>query len=348
MGNLINSQDLFDAAYDQLGARARGIYAEYGDIMGAAPVHRGKLAKKTGASVNTIKQVLDFTELWGGPSNGRLAQLATQGSPLGAMHYIIPDAHFGPADKWGDFARARRLGVFIARLVKRAERLGQRLRVICLGDWWDMHSLCFYEKDTAGFGLHSVEADMDSGELALSVMMDAIGDYDPKKVTFTFTNGNHEKRLDKALKHREHGAMLRGNVRTHKAILEAAGWDFHPYMVPANVDGVAYAHCLPSGVMGRPIGGKNPSQTLLDKMHTSCVVGHSHIFNMSEAVDAFGNNLFAIVAGCYMEKSPDYAVGNTSSMWWRGTILLRGVKDGSLIGGHSTFTVNDMIAEVGY
>lgn len=352
----IDPENRYLIAYNQLGDRARSIYADYGDIMQAMPANRGKLAKKMGASVNTVGEVIKFTEVWGGPSNGGLAKARKDAADAGeaSCHLIIPDAHFSRKDRINNFLRAKRLGVYIAKVAARCKAKGRPLKVICLGDWWDMISLCFYEKDKASFGLQSVQGDMEAGEVAMAVMMDAFDEHltslgvklTGADIELHFTNGNHEMRLNKALTHTEHGVMLKG-TRTHQQIVEDFGWTFHEYMQPAKVDGVAYAHCLPSGVMGRAIGGTNATKSLLDKMMVSCVVGHSHVWDISVRTDAFGGKKFAIAAGCYYDKIPGYAK-TTGQMWWRGVTLLNGVRDGNLTRGYSNVTVDDMIDVVGY
>lgn len=356
MPKLIDPENRYLIAFDQLGARAKAIYEEYGDLMEACPANRGKLAKKLGASVNTVGQVISFVEVWGGPTNGGLpsilAEQANERQPN--AHYIIPDAHFSRKDRINGYMRAARLGVHMALSYIRCSRRGQVLRFVCLGDWWDMVSLCFYEKDSASFALQSVAEDIETGEVAMAVLMDAFHkalttrgvEFDASMATFDFTLGNHEIRVNKALKHAQHGPLLKG-VRSFSDILAEHGWRTHEYMKPANIDGVAYAHCLPSGVMGRAIGGVNAAKSLVDKMLVSCVVGHSHVLDLNVQTDAFGGKKFGLVAGCYYDRVPDYAA-STGHLWWRGVILLNGVKDGALLRGHAAVTVEDMIDTVGF
>lgn len=353
----MDPENRYLAAFNQLGPIAQDLYQEYGDLMEVMPANRNKLAQQTGSSVNTVRQVIEFVEVWGGPNNNSLQRLRAEEAPRPASHYIIPDAHFARKDQSYGFVRAERLGTHMGMHFMRCERKGQQVRFICLGDWWDMVSLCFYEKDNASFGLQSVREDIDCGAAAMGVMMDAFYCYLKERgieedsprmrmASFHFTNGNHEARLDKALRHAEHGPMLKGLPQI-RAICEDYGWTFHPYMQPANVDGVAYAHCLPSGVMGRAIGGVNATKSLLDKMMVSCVVGHSHLWDISVRTDAFGGKRFALVAGCYYEDVPSYAQ-STARMWWRGVTILNGVQDGCLVRSHAAVSIDDMVDVVGF
>ena len=270
-----------------------------------------------------------------------------------ACHFVIPDAHFSPSDQDTQFLRARRLGHYLAMVYKRCRQRGVPLRVICLGDWWDLVSLCFYEKNKAAFAQQSVVADMQAGETALAAMHLAFeercaeyGISADENIEYHFTNGNHEHRINTALEETATAPLLRG-MPTPQSIVEGMGWRFYPYMQPACIDGVAYAHCLPSGVQGRPIGGANIGKTLLDRMMTSCVVGHSHTYDMTFKVDAFGGRRFALVAGCYYDKVPNYAQA-TSHLWWRGVTVLNGVENGCLVRGVAAVTVEDIKDVVGF
>ena len=340
-------------ALRQLGPRARALYDQYGDLMEVLPPSRNKTAKKLGASVNTVKEVITFVEVWGGPGKNAHRQPDAEGRA--PAHFIIPDAHFDRKDRYDGFKRARRLGEYMAIVYLRCIQRGQELRVVCLGDWWDMVSLCKYDAAKTSFGHNDVKEDIETGDTAMAVMMEAFNgrcvasgvDYtQASDLSFTFTNGNHELRLDKARSEAATAALVKG-LPTHKSIVEGYGWRFHDYMVPANIDGVAYAHCLPSGVMGRPIGGVNAAKSLLDKMLVSCVVGHSHTYDLCLRTDAFGNTRFGLVAGCYYDRVPEYAK-TTAQMWWRGVFLLNGVRNGALIRGVSAITVEDMVDTVGY
>ena len=341
----VDPENRYLQAYLQMGRRAREIYTQYGDQMALLPVSRNKMAKKLGASVNTIKEVISFVDLWGGPSNGGLESALTSHQEVDNAPLVIPDAHFSRKDRVSGYLRAKRLGAYAAMVANRCHSKGQKLQVICLGDWWDMVSLCFYEKDKTTFGLQSVQEDIDAGADAIAAMMDEFkARVNPEAcVGFHFTNGNHELRLDKALATSEHGPMLKGT--THfREIVESHGWAWNDYMIPANVDGVAYAHSLPSGVMGRPISS---AKALIDKMTNSCVVGHNHCLDMAFRTNAFGQKMFGLVAGCYYDKTPQYAA-TTAKMWWSGVIILNGVRDGGLTRGHAAITVDDMINAVGY
>lgn len=349
-----DTEDRYLDAYMQMPEKARKLYMDYGDMMELLPAHRNKTAKKLGVSVHVVKQVLDFVALWGGPGNQQLqALLATGKAALPAnVHLVIPDAHFSRKDRANKFLRARRLGQYIGRVWTQCMKKGQYLRVVCLGDWWDMYSLNSFERGKAGFSEQNVAEDLATGEAALALMLDAMevqancSVVEPDTVSFHFTAGNHELRLDKAKQNNDTSPMVK-NLRSHRQIVEDLGWSYHDYMMAADVDGVAYAHCLPSGVMGKPIGGSGAARTLLNTHMVSCVVGHSHLYDMVLRTDAFGGRRFALVAGCYYDRIPRYAK-STGHLWWRGITILNGVRNGCLERGHAAVTVEDMKDVVGF
>ena len=99
--------------------------------------------------------------------------------------------------------------------------------------------------------------------------------------------------------------------------------------------------------MGKPIGGSGAARTLLNTHMVSCVVGHSHLYDMVLRTDAFGGRRFALVAGCYYDRIPRYAK-STGHLWWRGITILNGVRNGCLERGHAAVTVEDMKDVVGF
>lgn len=344
----MTDDERFLRAYNTLSPKARKLYRDLGDALAVIPAHQSKLVERTNLPRSVVAQVLPFVEVWGGPGDRGLDEkLTADGEP--AVHLIIPDAHFSRKDRMNNFARARRLGDYAALIAKKCATKNRRLRIVCLGDWWDMFSLCFYEKGKVGITQESVKEDLDTGYLALALFREALDrhqDVEPDSIDFHFLEGNHEERLVKARETAEYAPLL-NHLPSHRTLAEGCGWKYHEYMVPANIDGVAYAHCFPSGVMGRAIGGTAAAKTLLDKMMVSCVAGHSHVYDMMLRTDAFGGKRFALVAGCYYDRIPSYAKA-TGPMWWRGVTILNGVRNGCLERGHAAVTVEDMIEAVGY
>ena len=68
---------------------------------------------------------------------------------------------------------------------------------------------------------------------------------------------------------------------------------------------------------------------LINKLHQSCVAGHSHIQDVSVRTAVDGKKMLGIVAGCYThpESHGDWNF-NTYKMWYRGVTMLYDVHDG--------------------
>ena len=76
------------------------------------------------------------------------------------------------------------------------------------------------------------------------------------------------------------------------------------------------------------IGGIHLANALMQKLHTSITVGHSHVLDYKQDIDANGKRIHALVSGCYFEHHESYA--NQSNLgWWRGVCMKRNVKAGN-------------------
>lgn len=222
---------------------------------------------------------------------------------------VIPDAHAHPDHDNERFSD-------LARLIRQV----QPETILCCGDWWDMASLCSHSStwDTEGA---RVQADLDAGWDAMHELADGWRDYSPRRV---FTAGNHEDpRLASLVSSSPHLDGFVFGVRDLHEGLAAFGWEVAPYKETVEVCGYACAHYLPSGVMGRAVGGVNQGRSLQTHGHVSTIVGHSHIRNEYMSTDYLGDRVQSINAGFYGHE--DMVEGwnrNTHQMWWRGVALV--------------------------
>ena len=139
--------------------------------------------------------------------------------------------------------------------------------------------------------------------------------------TWVALGGNHDfGRIRTAT---ELDPKLEGVIGLHDLKLKEYGWQVHPFMEPAFIDGIAYSHYFASGVSGRPISGESVGRTLCTKLHTSAVVGHNHCLDHAERTTAFGTKIFGLSVGCFTHPKmvADWSRG-TYQMWWRGCVLL--------------------------
>jgi hypothetical protein len=134
------------------------------------------------------------------------------------------------------------------------------------------------------------------------------------------TLGNHEDRINRVV---NENPILEGAISLDDLKFEEFGWQVYPYQVPYTLGGVAFCHSFATGVSGRPIGGVNHARMLCNKLHSSAVVGHSHLVDWSEGARVDGTKFFGLVCGCY--SHPDQKEGwnrGTEYLWWRGVFEL--------------------------
>jgi len=208
--------------------------------------------------------------------------------------------------------------------------------ILCLGDLADMPSLSSYDKGTKGFEGRRYKHDIASALDAQVRLFTPLIDYNAKQAKNRKTRyiphkiilgGNHEfGRINKAINNQ---AELEGTIST-----DDLGYNLHwdkivDYNDKVIVAGFTCSHYLPSGVMGRPISGDNAAANLINKMHTGCIVGHSHLLDISIRTDGKGHKLLGVVAGCYVHPDMIEEWNKAqAALWWNGVIMLHDAHDG--------------------
>lgn len=201
--------------------------------------------------------------------------------------------------------------------------------VVNLGDAADMASLSSYDKGKRSFQGKSYRKDLDAHLEFQSRMWDPVRARKKKLPYSLVLEGNHEHRIEKAL---DLSPELEGTI----GFSDLAFDEYYDQVVRyrggspgrVNIEGVTFAHYLPSGVMGRPIGGLHPASSLLSKQFKSCVVGHLHTADYSIATDGDGRKIHGLVAGVFTDYDFDWA-GDVSHLYWRGVVILNNVADGN-------------------
>ncbi len=225
---------------------------------------------------------------------------------------VLPDAHARPG------VSSRRFSWLRSYL-----RATKPDLLLCLGDLADMPSLSSYDgsaltgsgKRKASFDGRTVAADLKAANEALSIL----GEWRGRKV---FLAGNHEHRLERAT---DNVPELKGTLSS--SLLNLRGWEAYPFLHEFEVGGISSAHYFVTGIMGKSVGGEYPAASLLKKQYHSCIMGHSHIWDV--AIRKGKNKIFGLVAGCYLDplQKEEYA-GPAQSMWTSGITLLKGVAGG--------------------
>lgn len=237
---------------------------------------------------------------------------------MSVTHLVIPDAHAHP-----DYHNKRFgwLGQLVADV--------KPDKVIMLGDWADMPSLCSYDKGTKGYEGRRYKKDIEAAIDAQERFFGPIRAAKKKLPEFWMLEGNHEHRIDRAVSY--NAAELDGIISQDDLMYEDFGWNYVRYRGSTPgievIDGIAYAHFFASGIMNRPIGGVHPAYQIVTKQFMSCTQGHTHTTDYCVRTAANGNHLQGLVAGVYQDYEADFA-GEANSLWWKGVVVKRNVRNG--------------------
>lgn len=241
---------------------------------------------------------------------------------VGRTHLCIGDSH---ATSGIDNRRFDWLGQIIVDLRPDV--------IINIGDMADMESLCSYDKGKRGYEGRRYKKDIEVTLDAQARMLSPLRKLQARqrksgnkiyRPEMHLTLGNHEERINRAT---DNEAMLDGTIGIEDLRYEANGWKVYPFLDECHVDGIAYSHYFPTGVMARPVGGVHPATTLLNKMHRSCTCGHSHLADFS--VQRQGDeHIMGTVLGGYFEHEQTYQPKNVNAMFWKGLVVKRNVESG--------------------
>lgn len=228
---------------------------------------------------------------------------------------VIPDAHAKPGVSMRRFDW---LGKVIVDLRPDV--------VVDLGDWADMESLSSYDKGKKSFEgrryAKDVAASVEARERVARHLKKS-----RKRPRLVALGGNHD--YDRIHRATELTPELDGTIGVSDQQHAEYGWDLIPYLHPHTEAGYAFQHYFGSGLMQRPIGGERHALRLLQTQFTSCIQGHSHLWDEAERTLANGRRIQAFVPGCFLdpEQWESYA-GRANTMWWRGLLWLPGAEDG--------------------
>lgn len=233
-------------------------------------------------------------------------------------HAIIPDTQA----KYGeDFTFLTHIGKY---LVDKKPDV-----IVHLGDFADMESLSSYDFGKRSFEGKRYVKDIEAAKKAMECLMAPIKEYNLKakknkeklyKPRFVLTLGNHEQRILRAI---ENDAKLEGLIKYED--LPYQDWEVHDFLSPVFIDGVAYCHYFPTGVLGR---AATSASAMVNKLHMSCVAGHQQGRQVAYGKRPDGSTITCIIAGSCYEHDEGY-LDHQSNKHWRGIILLHEVNNGS-------------------
>jgi hypothetical protein len=234
---------------------------------------------------------------------------------LGKTIVAIPDAHFTPGV---DNARA-----------EWAARLCAHVRadyIVDIGDWFSMESMCQAVGDAEhAWSANSYSEDCHAGIDARLRFNREIDDFNKTQKKASKLNpekhfclGNHENRIDLYL--RDHRKWM-GVISTDDFRSEELGWRQHPFLEVLEISGISFAHYFSSGPMGRPISGFSVANSMVNKLHKSCVQGHLHLYDEAIRTSATGDPVIGLCVGVFTEEWMGYAA-QANLMWRRGIPVL--------------------------
>lgn len=194
--------------------------------------------------------------------------------------------------------------------------------VVQIGDFADLPSLSSYDIGTKAFEGRRYKDDIEAAHEGMELLLSPIRRLKKKLPRMVLTLGNHEQRIVKAV---NLDAKLDGVLDLSDLRYEKFGWEVHPFLKPVIIEGIAFSHYFPSGVLGRPT---TTARALINKMHMSCIAGHQQGRDIAYAKRADGTNITAIIAGSFYQHDEDY-LSPMTNQHWRGLVVCHEVKDGS-------------------
>lgn len=238
-----------------------------------------------------------------------------------AVHVVIPDTQVCPGVRTDHLAW---IGQYLVDHFKDRPNV----KVIHLGDHWDMSSLSSYDRGKKAMEGRRVIADIDAGNdgfALLNAPLEKLNAGRARRGTDEwwperhFLLGNHEQRIARAA---EDDAQLDGLLSYD--LLDTRGWKVHDFLVPVCLNDVVYAHYFVNQANGRPVTGliENRIKTV---GHTF-VQGHQQGLKVG-MVELVNGRRRGIVAGsCYLHDE-EYR-GPQARHEWRGILVLHEVRGG--------------------
>ncbi len=236
------------------------------------------------------------------------------------IHIVIPDTQVRPG------VDTRHLG-WIGQFLVDQFSDKKDVKIIHLGDHFDMPSLSSYDKGTARMEGRRYKADIKAGNDAFDLLCDPIVQYNKgRKIKWNpkrhFLMGNHEDRITRAC---QADAQLEGTLSLDDLNVKKHGWKVHPFLQPLFLDGVGYAHYWYQPMSGRPYSGM--IETRLKQIGHSFTMGHQQTL-MYGVRFVGGVSQHGLVCGSCYTHDEEYK-GPQGNAHWRGIIVKHNVQGGS-------------------
>jgi hypothetical protein len=193
--------------------------------------------------------------------------------------------------------------------------------IVQIGDFADMHSLSSWDKGKKSSENERYEGDIKAAKDGMARLVGPIRDEVRRtrgrwKPRLVLTLGNHEDRITRYV---EETPAMEGKLKLTDLGYEDAGWEVHPFLQPAVIDGIAYAHYFTSGPLGRPIAS---AKALVKKYHMSATMGHVQTTDWYPGdTHADGRSILGLFCGtCYLHD--EQYLGRQGN-WQRRQIVVK-------------------------
>lgn len=210
----------------------------------------------------------------------------------GKTHIVISDTQVKPGV---DLAYLTATGNYIAEKMPDA--------IIHIGDFADMESLGIFDIGKKSFEGRRYKKDIEAARAGMAALMAPIHAKMAStnwKPELHLTLGNHEERILRAI---NSDPKMDGTISMDDLGFESHGWNVHDFLVPVELDGIAYCHYFTSGAMGRPVSS---AAALVKKKHMSCVMGHAQNWEIHREVKGNGDAIMGLFTGAFYEHDEDY------------------------------------------
>lgn len=232
-------------------------------------------------------------------------------------HLVIPDNQV----KFGeDFTYLNRIGKF---MVEKKPDV-----VVHLGDFADMESLSTYDVGKKTFEGKRYIKDIEAAHEAMDQLLGPLREFNSRakknkekqyKPRLVLCLGNHEERIKRAV---NSDPKLEGLIKYED--LPFKDWEVHDFLRPVFINGIAYSHYFPTGVMGRPA---TTASAMVSKLHMSCIAGHQQGKQVAYGKRPDGSTITCIIAGSCYEHNEGY-LDHQTNQHFRGVVMLHEVDNG--------------------
>lgn len=207
----------------------------------------------------------------------------------------------------------------------------ENVRLIHLGDHWDMPSLSQYDEGKKEMEGRMYMADIEIGNQAFELLNAPLTNLNRLRLkahrrqwwpeSRDFLLGNHEDRISRAI---SKTPKLDGVISLSQLRVGDLGWTSHGFLDPIEYEGVSYAHYFYNPLTGIPFGGMIESR--LKTIGHTFTMGHQQVLLYGTRYVGKRAQHGLVAGACYLHHE-NYK-GPQGNSHWRGIIVKRNVCDG--------------------